>query len=156
MTSEGVPLGKCEEFHWDPKGWPLAPGQCFRAPKTASSAPGQGSRAPTMNSSASVQWLWRWKVAKQIQHSKLMCQQTEVVLSVSLSLYLSEVGGGDTNREIVSFRLCVRTRGLVVEWNFASNVRAHLSLFPFLTGAFPFSLLRVQWILMSSSEFSDF
>ena len=48
--------------------------------------------------------------------------------------------GGESNWEIVSFRLCVRTRGLVVEWNFASNVRERLSLFPLCPGAFPFSL----------------
>ena len=61
--------------------------------------------------------------------------------------------GGESNREVVSLRLRMRTRGLVVEWNFASNVRAVLSLFVFCTGAFPFSLVRVQGVLVSSSEF---
>jgi len=155
MTSEGVPLGKCEEFHWDPKGWPLAPGQCFRAPKTASSAPGQGSRAPTMNSSASVQWLWRWKVAKQIQHSKLMCQQTEVVLSVSLYIY-RRLGWGwhQPGNCFVSFVRAYARSGCRVEFRLKRAGGAFA--FPLCAGAFPFSLLRVQWILMSSSEFSDF
>ena len=43
--------------------------------------------------------------------------------------------GGESNWEIVSFRSCVRTRGLVVEWNLASNVTARLSLFPFRRGS---------------------
>ena len=38
--------------------------------------------------------------------------------------------GGESNWEIVSFRSCVRMRGLVAEWNLASNVRAALSLCP--------------------------
>ena len=50
--------------------------------------------------------------------------------------------GGESNWEIVSFRSCVRTRGLVVEWNFSENERACLSLFPLCAGAFPFSLVN--------------
>jgi len=48
--------------------------------------------------------------------------------------------GGDTNWEIVSSRLCLRTRSLVVEWNFASNVRSVISGFAFPREPFPFPL----------------
>ena len=69
-------------------------------------------------------------------------------------LYVYIGGGGESNRESVSFRWYVRTRGLVVEWNFASNVRGALFPFPFQRGsAFPSSLVRVQCVLVSSSEF---
>jgi len=63
---------------------------------------------------------------------------------------------GDTNLEIVLFRLCVRMRGLGVKWNFASNVRGGISLFPLCMGAFPFSLVRTQCIRVSSNEFKEF
>ena len=56
-------------------------------------------------------------------------------------------------------RACMRMHGLVVEWNLASNVWEPFSLFLLVVGAFPFSLVRVQCVLVSSlisSEFSDF
>ena len=52
--------------------------------------------------------------------------------------------GGESNREIVSFRFvrsCVRARGLVVEWYFASNPGRPLSRFPFPSGSCPFPLV---------------
>ena len=45
------------------------------------------------------------------------------VCVIYIYIILSEVGGSETNREIVSFRFvraCVCARGLVVEWNFGS------------------------------------
>ena len=48
--------------------------------------------------------------------------KTEVA-NQHVMLLASEVGGSETNREIVSFRFvrsCVRARGLVVEWNLGS------------------------------------
>ena len=54
--------------------------------------------------------------------------------------------GGKLNREIVSFRLCVRSPGLVVEWKFGSNVRVCTFPFPFWPSRFSFfpSGIRVR------------
>ena len=41
-------------------------------------------------------------------------------------------GWGVLNREIVSFRSCVCTRGLVAYWNWISKVVGHLFPFPLL------------------------
>jgi len=84
------------------------------------------------------------------------------------------IGGwrGDTNKETISSRSCVRTRGLVVEWNVASNVRERLPFSLFYREPFPCPLWEcsafswvpvssvissefhsVQWFLLSSGEF---
>ena len=47
---------------------------------------------------------------------------------------MSEVGGSEPNREIVSFRSCVRTRGLVVRSELEKIEARHLSVFPFAPG----------------------
>ena len=59
--------------------------------------------------------------------------------------------GGESNREIVSFRSHVRTRGGLIEVRSVKNVwfalfpfpfwLGRFSLFPFGSGGFPFSLL---------------
>ena len=46
----------------------------------------------------------------------------------------SEVGGSEPNREIVSFRSCVRTHGLVVGSELEKIELCGLSLFPFGSG----------------------
>ena len=52
----------------------------------------------------------------------------------------SEVGGSESNREIVSFRSCVRTRGVHCLVGMSPKVMPMFSLFPFCPGGFPFSL----------------
>ena len=47
---------------------------------------------------------------------------------------MSEVGGSEPNREIVLFRSCVRTRGLVVRSELEKIEALPLSLFPFGSG----------------------
>ena len=47
-------------------------------------------------------------------------------------VYVSEVGGSETNREIdFGFGSCVRARALVVRWEFGQILTCPLSLFPF-------------------------
>jgi hypothetical protein len=70
-------------------------------------------------------------------------QSQRVRGNIYIYIYIYEVGGVDTNWETVSFRSCVRTRGLVADWNVASHAWAGFRLFPFIMGAFPFFLLRV-------------
>ena len=60
---------------------------------------------------------------------------------------------GPTGTSFRFVRACVRTRGLVAEWNQASNMRAPLSIFPFARGwlsRFPCESA------VDSSEFSEF
>ena len=50
-------------------------------------------------------------------------------------------GWGVLNQEIVSFRSCVRSRGLVAWWNWISKVAGQPFPFSlFAMGSFPFSL----------------
>ena len=78
--------------------------------------------------------------AKALHSSQLKSSaslySTPFVLTRRIGGYIFEVEG-ESNLEIVSFCVCVRMRGLVVEWNIASDVRGPLSLFTFGTGAFP-------------------
>ncbi len=56
------------------------------------------------------------------------------MLYIYIYIYISEVGGVSPTEKlfrVVLWRACVRARGLVVEWNFASNVTAQISLFLF-------------------------
>ena len=63
---------------------------------------------------------------------------------IYIYIYISEVGGSETNREIdFGFGSCVRARALDVRWEFgiSSSVIFPFSLFAHLVpAAFPFSL----------------
>ena len=65
----------------------------------------------------------------------------DVWINGYVDIYISEVGGSEPNREIVSFRSCMRARGLVV----MSELGKMVSPCPF-----SFSLLDQE---CSSSEF---
>ena len=55
--------------------------------------------------------------------------------------YSSEVGGGESNREIVSFRSCARTRGVAIPSQIQGQfMNRPLSLFPLSLRFLPFSL----------------